>query len=47
MAILGPSLEYTCEVWGVNKSQTKPLESIQLRACKYMLGCSLTTCDEC
>ena len=46
MAILRPGWEYVCEVWGVNKGQAKALESIQLRACKYMLGCSLTTCDE-
>ena len=46
MSILRPSLEYACEVWTVNKCQSKALESIQLRACKYILGCSLTTCDE-
>ena len=27
-------------------NQAKALESIQLRACNYILGCSLTTCDE-
>ena len=46
MAVLRPSLEYGCEVWNTNKCQTKALESIQLRACKYILGCSITTCDE-
>ena len=46
MAVLRPSLEYGCEVWSANKSQAKALESIQLRACKYILGCSVTTCDE-
>ena len=35
-----------CEIWGVNTCQMKALESIQLWACKYMLGCSLATCDE-
>ena len=30
MAVLGPSLEYGCEV----------------QACKYILECSVTTCDE-
>ena len=46
MAVLRPSLEYGCEVWNANKCQAKALESIQLRACKYILGCSITTCDE-
>ena len=46
MAMLQPSLEYGCEVWNANKSQTKALESMQLCACKYILGCSITTCDE-
>ena len=36
-----PSLEYGSEVWSANKSQAKAL-----RACKYILGCSVTTCDE-
>ena len=35
-----------CEVWSTNKSRAKALESIQLRACKYILGCSVTTCVE-
>ena len=30
----------------INKCQTKPLESVQLQACKYILFCSVTTCDE-
>ena len=34
------------EVWNANKGQDKALESIQLHACKYILGCSVTTCDE-
>ena len=46
MAVLRPSLEYGCEVWNTTKCQDKALESIQLRACKYILGCSITTCDE-
>ena len=46
MAVLRPSWEYGCEVWNANKCQAKALESIQLRACKYILGCSMTTCDE-
>ena len=46
MAVLRPSLECGCEVWNANKCQAKALESIQLRACKYILGCSITTCDE-
>ena len=46
MAILLPSLECGCEVWNTNKCQDKALESIQLRAGKYILGCSVTTCDE-
>ena len=33
-------------MWGANKPQAKALESIQLQACKYILGCSVTTCDE-
>ena len=46
MAVLRPSLEYGCEVWSINKCQAKVLESIQLRACKHILGCSVTTCNE-
>ena len=46
MAVLRPCLEYGCEVWNGNNSQAKALESIQLRACKYILGCSITTCNE-
>ena len=46
MAVLRPTLEYGCELWNTNKCQAKALESIQLRACKYILGCSVTTCDE-
>ena len=45
-AVLQHSLECGCEVWNTNKCQAKALESIQLRACKYILGCSVTTCDE-
>ena len=33
-------------MWNTNKCQAKALESIQLRSCKYILGCSTTTCDE-
>ena len=46
MAVLRPSLGYGCEVWNTKKCQAKALESIQLRASKYILGCSVTTCDE-
>ena len=46
MAVLQHSLEYGCEVWNTNKSQAKALKSIQLRACRYILSCSVTTCDE-
>ena len=46
MAVLRPSTEYGCEVWNTNKCQAKALESIQLHACKHVLGCSVTTCDE-
>ena len=44
--MLQPSLEYGCEVWNTNKCQSKTLESIQLCACKSILGCSVTTSDE-
>ena len=46
MAVLRSGLEYGCEEWKANKSQTKALESIQYCACKYIVGCSITTCDE-
>ena len=46
MVVLRPILEHGCEVWSATKSQANPLESIQLRACKYVLWCSVTTCDE-
>ena len=46
MAVLRPSLEYGFEVWNANKCQAKASESIQLCARKYILGCSVTTCDE-
>ena len=46
MAVLQPSLEYGSEVWNANTCQTKALESIDLSACKYILGCCITTCDE-
>ena len=39
MAVLRPSKEYDCEVWNANQCQAKALESIQLRACKYIMGC--------
>ena len=44
--MLQHSLEYGCEVWNINKCQDKALESIQLHAGKYILGCSITNCDE-
>ena len=44
MAVLQPSLEYGYEVWTTNKCQAKVLEFVQQRACKYILGCSVTTC---
>ena len=37
------SLEYGCEVWNSNKCQAKALESIQLHARKYILGCFVAT----
>ena len=46
MTVLRPTLEYDCEVWNTNKCQAKVLESIQLGACKYSLGYSITTCDD-
>ena len=46
MAVLRPSLECGCEVWNPNKCQVKALESLKLRACKYILRCCTTTCDE-
>ena len=33
-------------MWNTNRCQAKALESVRLRACKYTLGCSVTTCDE-
>ena len=46
MAGLQPSLEYVSEVWNTKECHTKALQSIQLRACKYILGCSVTSSDE-
>ena len=46
MAVLRPSSDSVCEVWNANKSRAKALESIQLRACKNILGCFVTTFDE-
>ena len=46
MAALQPSLECSCEVWNTSKCPAKALEFIQLRACKYILGCSVTPCDD-
>ena len=47
MAVLRPlQFEYGCEVWNANKYLAKALEFIQLPACKYILGCSVTTCDK-
>ena len=52
MTVLQPCLEYGCEVWntavrcGILINLAKALEAIQLHACKYILGCSVTTCDE-
>ena len=45
-SVLQPSLEYGFEMWNSNQCQAKALESIQLRACKYILGCSGAMCDE-
>ena len=42
MPVLRPSSEYRCEVWNTNKCQTKALNFIQLRACKYISGCCVT-----
>ena len=44
--VLRPSLECGCEVWCTNKYQDKALKPIQLRTCKYILGWSVTTCNE-
>ena len=44
IAVLQPNLEYGYEVWNTNKYQAKALEYIQLRAYKYILGCSITIC---
>ena len=46
MAVVRFSLEYGCKVWNTNNCQDEGLEYIQLRACKYILGCSITTCDD-
>ena len=46
MAGLQSNLKYGCEVYNTIKCQDKALESIQLRACKYILGCSIATYDE-
>ena len=46
MVVLRPGLECGCEVWIANRCQAKALESIQLCACKYILRCSVTTCDK-
>ena len=45
MAVLRSSLEYGCEVSKANKCHAKALESIQLCACMYVSGCSIS-CDE-
>ena len=37
---------YGYEMWSTNKCQAQAIESVQLRACKYIWGCSRTTCDE-
>ena len=46
MAVLCSSLEYGCEVWNAKICQVKALVPIQLRAYKYILGYSVTTCYE-
>ena len=46
MAVLRHNSEYGCELWNTNKCQAKALDSIQLRAFKYILGCSVITCNE-
>ena len=33
-------------MWNASKCQTKSLESTQLCASKYILGCCVTNCDE-
>ena len=33
-------------MWNANKYQVKAIESIQLHACKYILGCSVMTYDD-
>ena len=34
MAVLQPSLEYGCEVWNANKSQSNALESMHAVTCQ-------------
>ena len=46
MAKMLCSLEYSCEVWNINKCQAKALEFIHLHVCEYILGCSMTNCDK-
>ena len=33
-------------MWNTNKCKAKAFKYIQLRPCKYILRCSVTTCDE-
>ena len=33
-------------MWSINKCQAKAIEFIQLCPCKYILGCSVTICNE-
>ena len=47
MAVFQHGLEYDREVWNTYKCQAKALKPIQSDACKHVLGCSLTICDEC
>ena len=46
MTVLQPSLENGCEVWNTDECQSKALKLIQLCACKYILRCSVATCDD-
>ena len=46
IAVLRLILEYDCDMSNINKCPTKALESVELRACKYVWSSSVTTCDE-
>ena len=43
MNVIMPRLEYAGEVWERNPKFVKQLETVQMTAAKYILGCSSTT----